>query len=133
MAKNHLLEIIRWEEGYAAAVLERVANRLPACDLVLLAIYLSVGAWKRPMRLPEATPQLLHLLGRHQKPVVTVSFGDPYLFAELPNMSASLCAYGGGRLMERAVARALLGETSIHGKLPVTISERYRFGAGLRL
>ncbi|MGH7493400.1 MAG: glycoside hydrolase family 3 protein [bacterium] len=132
MGGDPQLEWLRWNDGEAADILERVRRRLPVCDLVLLAMYLTVGAWKGPMRLPEAMPQLLRHISAHQLPVVAISFGDPYVFADLPKMSASLCAYGSGRLMEGAVARALRGESTIQGKLPVTISARHRFGAGLR-
>ncbi len=130
-AKGHRVEIVRWNEEYAFALRERLTAQLQSCDLVLLAIYFTVGAWKGPMRLPEAMPQLLRQIHEQRKRAIAISFGDPYVFAKLPKMPVSVCAYGGGRLMERAVAQVLLGEVPIHGKLPVTISEGYRFGAGL--
>ncbi len=130
-AHGHQLELVRWRGDDAAATLDHVVKQLPACDLVLLAIYLMPGAWKGAMHLPETMPQLLQLIEHARKPAIAVSFGDPYVFANLPRMPARLCAYGGGRLMEQAVARGLRGEISIQGKLPVTISEYYRFGDGL--
>jgi beta-N-acetylhexosaminidase len=66
-----------------------------------------------------------------RKPVVTVAFGDPYVLGELPTTDVVLAAYTGLRQSEQAVGRALIGSIEITGKLPVTISGKFKLGEGV--
>jgi len=66
------------------------------------------------------------------KPVVFCSFGNPYVLADLPKASGALCAYDEDCPESvQAAVEVLLGEQKSAGRLPVRVSERYRFGHGL--
>jgi beta-N-acetylhexosaminidase len=64
--------------------------------------------------------------------VVLATFSNPYLAQDLPPVSSYVIAYGGSPLMQRAAARALLGQAPITGQLPITIPSVAPYGAGLR-
>ncbi len=65
------------------------------------------------------------------KPVIAISFGNPYVIRELAGLPTYLATYGGQPVMQRAAARALFGEAPITGKLPVTIPGLFERGSGI--
>jgi len=130
-AYGHHFETLSFLQEPTAATLERALQQCREADLLLVTMYLSVGGWKGALRIPPSAFELINAALATNKPILAVSFGDPYVFEHLLAMSASLCAYNGGRTMEGLVTRALHGELHIHGKLPVTIPGRFAFGAGL--
>ncbi|CAN5171370.1 hypothetical protein BH23GEM4_BH23GEM4_14220 [soil metagenome] len=66
------------------------------------------------------------------KPTIAVSFGSPYLLAAFPSVPAYLLAWGGGEPSQTAAARALLGEISITGTLPISLPPFAPLGGGIR-
>ena len=64
--------------------------------------------------------------------VVAISFGSPYVLREVPELETYLCAWGAQTDMQVAAARALLGETAITGRLPITIPDLAPRGSGLQ-
>ncbi len=130
-ARRHAITSYRLGADMNEFLLSQAMAQCREADVVMFELHLTVGAWKGALRLPPQALQFLQAAREARKPVIAISFGDPYMFEYLPPMSASLCAYGGGRLMERAVALALFGDKAIRGKLPVTIAGRFAFGHGL--
>jgi beta-N-acetylhexosaminidase len=71
-----------------------------------------------------------------QQPVIVISFGSPYFLLDFPDVQNYLCAYGDyvdSVPSQQAVARALLGEISITGKLPVTLPGLHPRGQGIQI
>lgn len=130
-AAGHTVEAFRLSADMNETTLAQALAGCRQAEVVLFAAFLTMGAWKGELQLPPQAHQFLQAAREWQKPVIALSLGDPYLFEHLPPMAASLCAYGGSRLMEGAMARALLGEAAITGKLPVTIPGRFSCGHGL--
>jgi len=130
-AYGHEVEIFSLAQEPTAAALEHALTQCRAADLLLVTMFLSVGAWKGALRIPPLAYEFMNVAQALNQPMFAVSFGDPYVFEHLPRTAASLCAYNGGRTMEGLVARALMGELHLHGKLPVTIPGRFAFGEGL--
>jgi beta-N-acetylhexosaminidase len=62
-------------------------------------------------------------------PIVVVSFGTPYVLAQLPRVEAYLCAFGWRDESERAAAAALTARVSGTGTLPVDLAGGPRLGA----
>ena len=100
-------------------------------DVVLVSLFVRTRSGQGKITVPEpgriALPQLL-LLG---KPVVTVSFGSPYLLRDFPDLPTYLCAWGGQDVSQAAAVQALFGETAIGGKLPITIPGLAKRGDGI--
>lgn len=102
-------------------------------DVIVLAAYLSIGAWKGTLGLSPHLTDILLSVSKLRKPVISVAFGDPYVLARIPDTDAVMTAYAGGRRAERSVAAALLGDVDVKAKLPVTIPGKYTIGEGLVL
>ncbi len=66
-------------------------------------------------------------------PVILISFGSPYLLAHLPEAPVYACAYSGSAASRRAAVAALLGETEVGGRLPVTLPGLYDVGHGIEI
>ena len=66
-------------------------------------------------------------------PVVGVSFGNPYLLQSFPAMHTYVVAYGDMPSLQRAVARALLGQTGFSGRLPISLPGLYPRGTDIQL
>lgn len=130
-AAGHSVEAFRLSAEMNETTLAQALAGCRQAEVVLFAAFLTMGAWKGELQVPPPAHQFLQAAREWQKPVIALSLGDPYMFEHLPPMAASLCAYGGNRLMEGAMARALLGEAATTGRLPVTIPGRFGCGHGL--
>ncbi len=99
-------------------------------DIVLAGLFGRVrsGA-KNSVGIPEVGAKLLRELLQTDKKVVSLSFGNPYLLNNFPEMKTYVVAYGDMASLQRATARALVGEIPFKGKLPISLGE-YRAGTG---
>ncbi|MCI0699338.1 glycoside hydrolase family 3 protein [candidate division KSB1 bacterium] len=102
-------------------------------DVILLGVYLSIGAWKGKPAFSPAVQDFFAQVGALSKPVITIAFGDPYVIGKLPATAVIMTPYNGAKIGERAIAKAILGTIDITGKLPVTIPGKYKIGDGLKL
>jgi beta-N-acetylhexosaminidase len=115
-------------EDYASVL--RDAGRT---DLVVLSLYISEISTDEKV---AGTPELMDFIGelsRSSTPHVVVSFGNPYLIAEFPDVRAYLVAWGAADVSQRAAAGALLGEISVTGRSPVRIPPDFEIGAGIQM
>ena len=98
---------------------------------VVFAIQVRFIAGLGHISMPDSLAQLIQETAR-RRPTMLVSFGSPYLLRQLPAYTAGyLLAWSQAAATERAVARALTGKAAISGRLPITLSERYRRGDGV--
>ncbi|MFN2566672.1 MAG: glycoside hydrolase family 3 protein [Gemmatimonadaceae bacterium] len=81
---------------------------------------------------PRAFVEFVRELQRRPTRTVVVAFGNPYLLREIPEVPAYMIAWSGYPVAQRAAARALLGLTSISGRLPVAIPPVAALGAGIQ-
>jgi beta-N-acetylhexosaminidase len=82
---------------------------------------------------PDEVNDFIRELGESGVPHVVVSFGNPYLIREFPDVQAYLLAWSGAAVSQRAAGRALFGELEIQGRLPIRIPPDYRVGDGIRV
>ena len=66
-------------------------------------------------------------------PVVGISFGNPYLLQSFPTLRTYMVAYSDMPSLQNAVARALLGEIDVVGKLPISLPGLYPRGTGIQV
>jgi beta-N-acetylhexosaminidase len=65
--------------------------------------------------------------------MVGISFGNPYLLSSFPKLQTYLVAYGDMPSLQAAAARALLGQSEISGRLPISLPGLYPRGTGIQL
>ncbi len=79
-------------------------------------------AWRPDaVDIPAPVAGLVEQIALGGTPLVAVSLGSPYVIAQLPHAPAFIAAWSDTELIERALARALLGEAPITGRLPVSL------------
>ncbi|MEH0934502.1 glycoside hydrolase family 3 protein [Micromonospora psammae] len=118
------------------AVIAATASQAAAHDLTVVLVN---KAWDTVVTDPRGTQRrLVAALLATGKPVIVVAVRDPYDIAYLPGVTTYLATYSYTRAAMDALVRALHGELSPSGRLPVTIptaegagSVLYPYGHGL--
>jgi beta-N-acetylhexosaminidase len=113
---------------------DSLLDRAKASKLIVVAMYGRVRSGQSNSgTLPEPGMRALKKLLERKAPVVGVSFGNPYLLQSFPELKTYLVAYGDMPSLQRAAARALLGQIDISGKLPISLPSLYARGTGIQL
>jgi beta-N-acetylhexosaminidase len=113
---------------------ERALDKAKEADLVIVSMYGRVRTGQSNSgALPDAGTRALRKLMERKTPLVGISFGNPYLLQSFPDLKTYVVAYGDMPSLQRAAARALLGEIDITGKLPITLPSLYARGTGIQL
>jgi beta-glucosidase-like glycosyl hydrolase/CubicO group peptidase (beta-lactamase class C family) len=118
-----------------AATPEQVAavvDKVRGARTVVLALHCKVREWSGGVGLPPVLLPVVEAL-RDEQRVVAVSFGNPYLVAQIPAIDTYLCAYLSTARTERQATVALAGNTWILGRLPVGIPGVAAAGTGLSM
>lgn len=113
---------------------EKIKNELESSEVVIAGFYLRVrsGA-KNSIEMPDVGRRVIKDLLEKDKKLIGVSFGNPYLLRDFPQMKTYVVAYGDMPSLQRAAALALLGQIETKGKLPITIMPEYPRGTGILL
>ena len=75
----------------------------------------------------------INKLNELKKPLVVMSFGNPYILNKFSDVPTYLTAYGGVYYSKKAMYDAVMGNCEISGRLPISIPEtEYVFGDGLK-
>lgn len=116
-------------EGAAEEILEAA----PGFSHVVVSAFVRVTSSKGTAALDASHAALLEALAAAGAPMVVVSYGNPYLLGQFPDVGTYLCTYGWEDSSQRAAISALLGESEIVGKLPVTLPGLHPYGSGLEV
>ena len=109
-------------------------ERAQKADVVVASMYGRVRSGAaNSVGLPEQGARVLSALFEKKVPVVGVSFGNPYLLQSFPGLRTYVVAYGDMPSLQRAAARALLGQADFSGRLPITLPGLYPRGTGVRV
>jgi beta-N-acetylhexosaminidase len=103
-------------------------------DVVVVGLYGRVrsGA-KNSVGVPENGAAVLREALAAGKKVIGVSFGNPYILGSFPGLKTYVVSYGDMPSLQRATARALLGETGFYGHLPISLPGLHTRGTSLRV
>lgn len=112
--------------------IEPITTAAARADVALVSLFVRVRTGSGKLVLPDAGRAAIEALSAAGARVIGVSFGNPYLAADLPGLATFLAAYGEQPVMQAAVARALFGEAEITGRLPVSIPGVAERGSGIR-
>jgi hypothetical protein len=98
-------------------------------------VFVRAASGSGRMDLPANMQALLRALARQTEssrtPFVAVLFGNPYTATFLPDVPAMLLTYDFYDRAERSAVRALAGEASISGRLPIGLPGLAERGTGL--
>jgi len=131
---GHRLETIVLDDRSSDAEVQKALTRAQGADIVFASLYGRVRTGQaRSVGLPEPGARALASLINAHAPVIGISFGNPYLLESFPTLQTYLVAYGDMPSLQQAAARAVLGQTDITGKLPITLPSLYARGTGVQM
>ncbi|MFH1196677.1 MAG: glycoside hydrolase family 3 N-terminal domain-containing protein [bacterium] len=127
--KSTVLNLVSKDEEYESA-LELVKKS----KLVLLPAYVNVKDFSGSVEINEKHLEFIKEVVALDKSTVVISFGNPYIITEFPEVGTYLCAYGEAFVSQRAMLDALLGRNKISGTLPISIpGTEFDVGYGIRI
>ena len=128
------VETIVLDERSTSEEVQKVADRARSADVIIASLYGRVRSGQASsVGIPKAGAVALKQLILDKRPVVGISFGNPYLLQSFPDLRTYLVAYGDMPALQQAVARALLGEIDVVGKLPISLPGLCPRGTGIQL
>jgi beta-N-acetylhexosaminidase len=128
------LDTIVLDDRSSDAEVKKALDAAGRADVVLVSMYGRVRSGQaRSVALPEPGAKALNTLLDRRKPLVGISFGNPYLLMNFPKLQTYLVAYGDMPSLQKAVGEALLGKNDITGRLPISLPGLYPLGAGIQL
>lgn len=98
---------------------------------VVVPIFSKVKIKAGVIDIPDSQKELLKALISKGKQVLVISFGNPYLLNEFEEVDTYIATYSDCKATIDAVTKAMFGEIPFKGKLPITISEKYKLGYGI--
>ncbi|MFC1581870.1 glycoside hydrolase family 3 N-terminal domain-containing protein, partial [Candidatus Neomarinimicrobiota bacterium] len=111
--------------------LESILSEIPNEATVLVNLFSLPKAWKNRIFLTETQSTFIQKLIDKVDESIMVSFGNPYLITEFPNVNSYLIAYNDAPVIQAAVHSALIGLQPIAGKLPLEIKGIAERGFGI--
>ncbi|MCU0453105.1 MAG: serine hydrolase [Bacteroidetes bacterium] len=110
---------------------DSIVARASRADVIVVQLHLFTRSGAMSGFVEPKQAALVKRLANLRKPMIGVSFGNPYVAMDLPAFDAYVCGYSDGDVMQQAMAEVLFAEEPALGKLPVNIPGRYAYGDGL--
>jgi len=128
------LETIVLDERSSETDVQKAIEKATGADVVIASLYGRVRTGQvRSVGLPEPGSRALAALIASKRPIIGLSFGNPYLLQSFPELRTYMVAYGDMPSLQQAMARALLGQIDVTGKLPISLPGLYPRGTGIQL
>jgi beta-N-acetylhexosaminidase len=127
--RGYRIHGVRLWRSSATDELWRAAAMADSADLVVIASYARALPWKGHLGLPAHVAAFIDELAA--RGAVVITFGDPYLVAQLPRAGTFMLAWSDAEVAQIAAARALAGEIAIAGRLPIPLPPDLDVGAGI--
>jgi beta-glucosidase-like glycosyl hydrolase len=103
-------------------VIDRAMAAATNADVIVLGAFVRVVINRGSVGLEQRYVDFVDRVLALGKPVVLVSFGNPYIVKQFPRVSAFVCGYGATEATQQASAILLAGDKPFRGMLPVEIS-----------
>jgi len=120
------------DSGVASEQSNEVLEAVDHARAIVAAVYIVPSAArsmkvgrksKHPASLPDSTSALLNqILLRASERTVVLAMGSPYLTNDFPAIQNYICTFSNATVSEVSAAKALFGEISIHGHMPVKLA-----------
>jgi beta-N-acetylhexosaminidase len=100
-------------------------------DNIIIAVYAKVKYGTGKISISPENAGLIQKISELNKSTVVVSLGSPYLLKEFPPVPAYICAYGDSDVSINAALKCIIGKIKFKGRLPVSVTDTYKFGSGI--
>jgi len=126
------LRTVSVNPGTTDAEYDDILARAGTMNLTIVSLHVGVRTASGSVALPAPALRFVKRLARQGRPSIVVTFGNPYLLSEFPEVGTYLTAWSGVPVAERAAADAILGRIGVTGRAPTRIGG-FGIGAGLRI
>jgi beta-N-acetylhexosaminidase len=126
--------VIYVDPQIAGGMKDEVLRAVDAAQTVVVPVYVVPMAGKigNSVAMADSTGVLLQqLLDRAAGKTAVIAMGNPYLAADFPKIENYMCTFSNASVSEIAAVKALFGEITVHGHLPVSIPNIAARGTGL--
>ena len=127
-----LVNRVRVASETPAEVYDSLKTLAGEVDLVIVSVYAPPRSGTGEVSVSEGMADFIATVGP-ERPMMVISFGNPYLLAALPESPGYLIAWGEHEVSQNAAVKALLGLEAVSGRLPVSIPPFHGIGDGLIL
>ncbi len=131
LSRNTNTNHLSYDSDISSGGMSDAMELASANDVIIVAIYAKVRHGTGKISVLPSHSNLISKLSDSGKKVVIISFGNPYLLKEFSSAPNYICAYGDSDVSITATAKAIFGEIKFKGKLPLTISDSYKYGSGI--
>ena len=114
-------------------VYEGLVRQARSAALVVVSTYVRAVSYSGTVALPEEEAAFVRRLTGLGVPNVVISFGNPYLVSEFPDVGSYVLAWSGSTASQVAAADALLGRFDITGRTPTRVPGFAEIGDGIRI
>jgi beta-N-acetylhexosaminidase len=111
--------------------LDKAQKLASSADVIILALYPRVIIGAGEIKFSDEQLEMVQHLCGIGKPVVTLSFGSPYVFNDLPPCDAFLCCYGNADAVQQAAVDVIFGDVAPSGRLPITLNDTFMCNYGM--
>jgi beta-N-acetylhexosaminidase len=126
--------VIYVDPRIAGAMSNDVLKAVEEAKTVVAAVYVipSAGKIENTVAMADATGALLQrVLDHAAAKTAVVAMGNPYLASGFPKIENYMCTFSNASVSEVAAVKALFGEITIRGHLPVSIPNIAQRGSGI--
>jgi beta-N-acetylhexosaminidase len=133
--------VIYADPRIASAMSEQILNAVDQAQSVIAAVYVVPTAGKamkgvngltNSVSLNDASGALLQAVLDHAaEKTAVIAMGNPYVAQDFPAIQNYLCTFSNAGISEISAVKALFGEITIRGHLPVSIPNIAQRGAGI--
>jgi beta-N-acetylhexosaminidase len=127
------LVTVNLDQDTPAEVYGAVEDRARTSDLVVVSLYVTTVSYSGSVSIPEEVAEFVQSLSGMGIPHLVVSFGNPYLLTDFPEVQAYLLAWSGAEVSQRAAIRAIFGDMDVRGTTPTRIPPHFEIGDGIQL
>ncbi len=100
-------------------------------DCIIIGIFAKIRFGTGKISILQSQIDIINTIISKNKNAAVISFGNPYLLGEFPDIPNYICAYGEADVSINASLKAITGKIKIKGKLPVSIGTAYPYGTGI--
>ena len=110
---------------------DKAISKISSADLIFLQLHFYTRTEQMTGFLRAENISFLKNIIESNKPLIAVSFGNPYIAMNLPPVENYICTFSGSDFSQKSSVAIIFGEESPVGKLPITIPNYYNFGDGV--
>lgn len=110
---------------------DKLLNNITDSSLVIIGAFIRYRSYKGYIDIPINQANFIKNIAKKTDNIIVISFGNPYMIRQFPQVSTYLCGYGWQDVIQISAVKSIFGEIDINGKLPISIPGIANFGDGI--